>query len=89
MAKYPTPDRPGHYWAKLVHPSQMPLGEDWRSADWEVVSVDINDPCGSQGDPEYLSVLVPGVEPTQWVDDFVWGPRVADFRPAALSRAGA
>lgn len=79
MVKYSTPIEPRYYWAKLIHPSQMPDGEDWRSVRWEVVSVDINDPNGSPGDREYLSVLVPGISPVQWVEDFVWGPRIPDF----------
>lgn len=77
MKPYPPPTRPGHYWAKLIHPSRMPEGEDWHSVDWEVVQVGINDPGGKLGEPEYLSVLVPGIEPCQWVEDIVWGPPVA------------
>lgn len=80
VRRYETPAKPGHYWAKLVLPSNMPEGEDWKSVNWEVVQVDINDYAGKSGDPEYLSVAVPGVSPPQWVDDFIWGPRVADFR---------
>jgi hypothetical protein len=80
MPRYETPVEPGHYWAKLVHPSSMPEGEDWKSFDWEVVQVNINDYAGKVGEPEYLVVAVPGIGPTQWVEDFIWGPRVADFR---------
>lgn len=77
---YPEPIRPGHYWAKLVNPTRMPPGEDWASADWEVVQVFENDPSGLPGEPEYLGVSVPGVGPCQWVSDFEWGPRVEDYR---------
>lgn len=84
MKPHPTPTDKGHYWAKLVHPSNMPIGEDWASTDWEVVQVNINDYAGKPGEPEYLSVAVPGVGPTQWVADFVWGPRVPDFNGGSL-----
>ncbi|KEP71748.1 hypothetical protein DL1_00040 [Thioclava dalianensis] len=75
MPKHPTPNRPGHYWAKLVHPTRMPEGEDWASTDWEVVQVNDNN---GEGD-ERLSVSVPGIEPGQWIPDFVWGPEVRPF----------
>ena len=58
----------------------MPEGEEWKSTDWEVVQVDINDYQGKPGDQCYLGVLVPGIGPTQWAEDFIWGPRIADFR---------
>lgn len=80
MKRYPTPEKPGHYWAKLVHPSGMPDGEEWKSTDWEVVQVDINDYQGKVGAPEYLSAHVPGIAAPQWVEDFIWGPRIPDFR---------
>lgn len=76
MAKHPTPTEPGHYWAKLIHPSRMPEGEDWASADWEPVEVFDNN---GEGD-ETLGVFVPGVGPVQWVQDFVWGPRIETYR---------
>lgn len=74
MAKYPTPIGPGFYWAKLIHPSNMPNGEDWKSVNWEVVEVFEN--TLDETDPEYLGVFVGGVSPTQWIEDFVWGPFV-------------
>lgn len=74
MPRFPTPDREGHFWAKLVHPTRMPEGEDWASTDWEVVQVFHNN--GEPGDPEEFGVHVPGVRMVQWVQDFVWGPRV-------------
>lgn len=79
MRPYPAPTRPGFYWAKLVHPSRMPDGEDWASIDWEVVSVNDNNGEGR----ERFSVSVPGIEPAQWIPDFVWGPEVV--RPKELS----
>lgn len=83
MPRYPSPSNPGHYWAKLVHPSRMPEGEDWASVDWEVVQVFEN--CIDRDDPEYLGVHVPGVKFAQWVPDFLWGPAV--LMPADLRRA--
>jgi hypothetical protein len=80
MRRYDTPTKPGHYWAKLVHPSGVAEGEDVQSIKFEVVQVDVNDPLGKAGEPEYLSVLVPGLAPTQWVEDFIWGPRLPDFQ---------
>ena len=76
-ARYPTPDHEGHFWAKLIRPSRMPVGEDWRSSDWEVVQVYDNN---GEGD-EAFGVFVPGVRVVQWIPDFVWGPEVPAFKP--------
>ncbi len=78
MEAYRAPDRTGFFWAKLVRPSRMPAGEDWESVDWEVVEVMEN---GGEGD-ERFGVFVPGVQPMQWIPDFIWGPEVQ--RPAEL-----
>jgi len=72
MKPYPAPTKPGFYWAKLVHPSNMPAKEDWASLGWEVVEVVDNK---GEGD-ERLGVAVGGISPTQWVPDFIWGPEV-------------
>lgn len=66
--------KPGHYWAKLITPTRMPVGEDWASVDWEIVQVWDNN--GPPGDPEEFGVHVPGVSVTQWPKDLVFGPRV-------------
>ncbi len=72
MKPFPAPTAPGHYWAnwnaRLVHPK----GEEWASLDFEVVQVWDNNGEGN----EKWGVSVPGIEPTQWIEDFVWGPRV-------------
>ena len=78
MARYPTPDHEGHWWAKLIHPREMPAGEDWKSCDWEVVQAIDNN---GEGDEAWL-VFVPGIGVGQWVPDFVWGPEVPQFKPA-------
>lgn len=74
MPRFATPTNPGFYWAKLVHPSRMPEGEDWASADWEVVEVFMN--CLDESSPIHLGVHVGGMIPVQWIEDFVWGPKV-------------
>lgn len=76
VAKHPTPTRPGFYWAKLIHPTRMPDGEDWASVDWEPVEVFDN----NGEDDERLGVSVPGIGPMQWVLDFVWGPEIPAYR---------
>lgn len=80
MKPYPEPNKEGHFWAKLVHPSNMPDNEDWASFDWEVVQVNDNNGVGKE---EY-SVAVPGVPTTQWRENFIWGPEV--IRPDELKR---
>lgn len=80
MSRYPTPDHEGHWWAKLIHPSRMPEGEDWKSLNWEVVQV-----VDNNGEvDEKWSVLVPGIEPCQWLPDFVWGPEIPPFKPVSV-----
>ncbi len=80
MSKYPPPDREGYYWAKLVHPSKMPEGEDWASPDWEIVEV-CNNNVDDPEDDEHWIIFVPGIGPPQWWKDFIWGPRVKDRAP--------
>lgn len=72
MKPYPPPTSEGFYWAKLIHPSEMPPKEDWASSDWEIVQVWDNN---GEGD-EAFGVSVFGVPKTQWIPDFVWGPRI-------------
>lgn len=78
--RYPTPEKPGHYWAKWrIAADGTHEGEELTPCDtWEVVQV--NDNGGEAGSLEELSVSIPGVRETQWRDGFIWGPRVADFR---------
>jgi hypothetical protein len=78
---YPTPKREGWFWAKLVHPTRMPPGEDWASVDWEIVQV-IENSLDDDSDEKW-GVSVTGVSPLQWPQDFVWGPEVV--RPAELA----
>lgn len=74
--RYPEPDSEGHYWAKLISPSNMPEGEDWASTDWEVVQVNDNN---GEGDEKW-SVAVPGISQSQWLKDFAWGPKISPYK---------
>ena len=76
--KPPTPDQEGHYWAKLVHPHEMPEGEDWASPDWEVVQVNDNNGTGD----DQWRVHVPGIEQGQLLDAFIWGPKIPHYQPS-------
>lgn len=75
MSTHPMPNIEGHYWAKLVHPHKEPEDEDWVSPDWEVVQVNDNNGSGE----DKWRVSVPGIEPGQLIDAFIWGPRIPDF----------
>ena len=72
--KYPTPEKPGFYWAKWKIASDgTKEGEELTPNDeWEVMHVVENaiDPSH----PEYLMVEVPGVEQWQGIENFFWGP---------------
>lgn len=85
MSKYPVPSGEGHYWAKLIHPSGVPENEidSLRSTDWEVVAVYENG--GDPADGDFYRAFVPGISATQALEDFIWGPRVADW-PASNDR---
>lgn len=74
--KWPIPTKPGFYWAKLVHPTRMPEGEDWAAVDWEPVEVFDNN---GEGD-EKFGVSCLGISPAQWPLDFIWGPKIEGFK---------
>ena len=73
---YPTPDREGHYWAKL----RLADNPDHNTHTWEVVFVfdNIMRPwCEADIESgECQMVSVPGMEASQLIDAFIWGPRV-------------
>lgn len=83
MSKYPTPEREGHYWAKL----KLAENPDDNSPDWEVVLVFDNilrpwcEADIESGECQLASV--PGIAKSQRIDAFVWGPRID--RPKELS----
>jgi hypothetical protein len=76
MAKYPTPEKEGHYWAKL----RLHDEPDQNSTDWEVVQVfdNILRPwCEADIETgECMMVHVPGLGESQPIDHFIWGPEV-------------
>jgi hypothetical protein len=78
------PTKPGYYWAKWRIPSDDTPPECFVLSDtWEIVQVNANqvdwadDPMAD----EALSVMVPGVQQSQWRDCFVWGDFVAPLDP--------
>lgn len=50
---------------------------------WEIVEVDHNMMGGDPNHPEYWLVAVPGVQAHQYVGNFMWGPRVPDYKAKA------
>lgn len=82
--KHPTPNKPGHFWAKWQIASEATRDGDelTPSPNFEVVQVFENSTDGN--DPEHLLVYVPGVEACQALDAFFWGPEVAPL--IALNR---
>ena len=71
-----TPEREGHWWAKL----RLAENPDHNSADWEVVQVydNILRPwCQADIESgECMLASVPGIERSYPLDAFVWGPPV-------------
>lgn len=83
-SKYPTPEREGHWWAKLK------LAEDGhKSVQWEVVQVfdNIMRPwCEADIETgECMMAHVPGIEQSYPLDAFAWGPSV--HLPPELERS--
>lgn len=77
----------GYYWAKWRIASDVTHegNELTPSNEWEIVQV--NDNNGEPGNNEEFSVSVCGVREPQWIDCFIWGPRVADLSPREPARA--
>lgn len=71
-----TPDREGFYWGKWqIADDGTVEGEELTPArEWEVMHVVEN--CLDRSDPEFLMVMVPGVERWQSLENFVWGDRI-------------
>lgn len=80
---HPTPTKEGHYWAKLLTPQEMPVTEDWVSVDYEVVQVFDNNRDGENR----FGAFVPGIEPSQPLNAFKWGPRIPDYKPSEEERS--
>lgn len=69
-----TPMKTGFYWAKWrIADEGTKEGDELTPSDqWEVVHVFEN--IADTEDPEYLRVEVPGVERSQSLENFFWGP---------------
>ena len=79
--KHPTPEHPGHYWAKL----RLADDPDHNSVDWEVVQVfdNIMRPwCEADIETgECMLAHVPGTSNPYPLDAFVWGPSIERYNP--------
>ncbi|WP_156402840.1 MULTISPECIES: hypothetical protein [unclassified Bradyrhizobium] len=78
------PKEPGHYWAKWIIADEgtADAAEVVPSSHWEVVGVYENR-IDREAD-DYLTVQVAGVERSQSIDNFIWGPGPLP-PPAALN----
>lgn len=87
--KYPTPNKPGHFWAKWQIASEATRDGDelTPSPNFEVVQVFENSTDGN--DPEHLLVYVPGVEACQALDAFFWGSEVVPPLAPVRAKTGA
>lgn len=77
MADHPSPKAEGFYWAIWTSCAPGTADEDaWCcSGEWEPVEVWVN---GFEADdPEYFMVFVGGVQQSQLISNFKWGPQIA------------
>lgn len=74
MTTFPTPTKPGFYWAKWkIADEGTPEGDlQTPSNTWE--AVDVFENCIDPEDDEYLRVHVPGQAMSQSIENFFWGP---------------
>lgn len=77
-----TPSKPGAYWGRWHTPSPLTAdnGEMCSGNLWEVHQV-FKDGTGT--DPDELLAFVPGIEASQSINAFEWGPKVPEFQPAS------
>lgn len=69
------PTKEGFYWAKWRIKAAGTADEDDPPGDeWEVMHVVEN--CLDEDDPEYLMVMVPGVNKWHPLENFFWGEEV-------------
>lgn len=75
------PKVPGFYWAfwLTATPGTVEADELTPALKWDVVEVDYNMMGGDPTHPEYWLVAVPGVERAQFVNNFMWGPRIPNY----------
>lgn len=65
----------GFYWGKWRIKAAGTVDENETPGnEWEVMHVVVN--CIDEDDPEYLMVMVPGVQKWQPLENFVWGQQV-------------
>lgn len=72
-ARYSTPEQPGVYWAKwkIAEDGTVEGNELTPSSRWEAVQVFEN---GGDDPTDFLRVLIPGVQKSQSLENFTWGP---------------
>lgn len=74
--KHPIPTKPGHYWAKWQIAAEATKEGDELTPSNRFEIVEVVENCANSNDPEHLMVSVPGVEASQPLDGFHWGPEV-------------
>lgn len=76
MSKYKTPTKSGFYWAKWRICADGTADEEMFQPEdrWCPVEVYVN--TSDPTDDDFFRVFVLGVEKSQPIDGFVWGPRV-------------
>lgn len=71
--KWPTPTKPGFYWGKWRIADESEKSAEYETYlpddTWEVMDVFENDVSG-----EDLRVQISGVEHSQSIENFIWGP---------------
>lgn len=72
MARFPTPTKEGHYWARWrIADDGTPEGDEQTPSDnWEVVFVFQN--SSDPDSDEYFMVSVPGQPKAQSIENFFW-----------------
>lgn len=77
------PKEPGFYWAFWLTATDATVEKEELvpAIKWEIVEVDFNMMGGDPDHPEYWLVAVPGVQAHQFVGNFMWGPRVPNYKP--------
>lgn len=92
MPMHPTPTREGFYWAKWKFATPgtdtcLHCGKpnsEWETespislTDWEPVEVFEN--CGDARKGDLFRVQVGGVNKSQSIEDFVWGPEIEAYK---------
>lgn len=76
--RFPTPTKPGYYWGKWKIADDGPKAAEYRTYlpcyKWEPMDVFKNH--SEPDEPDYLRVHIPGVEHSQSLENFFWGPEL-------------